>query len=86
MEELLSMFCCGYVLIIGVLVALVVVWVVSLIDVVRRDDSQFPQALRGNRGHDERLTWVLVVLLAGPLGAVIYQVVVVRPAKRSRSW
>ncbi|MBM3498774.1 MAG: PLDc_N domain-containing protein [Armatimonadetes bacterium] len=47
---------------IAAMIALMVLWIVALIDVARRE---FP-------GDNDKLMWVLVVVLAGWIGALIY--------------
>jgi len=51
-----------WLLIFGVSVAGVVLWIVMLVDVVRR---QFPD-------DNTKLMWVLIIVLAGWIGALIY--------------
>jgi len=51
-----------WILMFAAMIALMVFWVIALIDVAKRD---FP-------GQNDKLVWVLVVVLAGWLGALIY--------------
>lgn len=51
-----------WVVMIGIGIALVVFWIVAIIDVIQRE---FP-------GENDKLIWVLVVVLAGWIGALIY--------------
>lgn len=53
------------VLMIGV-IALTVWWIIVLVDVVKIPDHQYVAA------GTEKLTWVLVVVLAGQIGAIIW--------------
>ncbi|HDZ86433.1 MAG TPA: PLDc_N domain-containing protein [Actinobacteria bacterium] len=46
-------------------------WVWMLIDVVQRKDDDFPEP-----GPNTKMTWILVVILAGLIGAPIYYFVV----------
>ena len=46
----------------AVAIAAVVLWVIALVDVCRRE---FP-------GENDKLMWILVVVLAGWIGALIY--------------
>ena len=45
----------------------VVLWVFMLIDVVKRDDKDFPA-----KGENQKLIWILVVVLTSYIGAGIY--------------
>lgn len=64
------------------MVAMIVVWILSIIDVLQRADDEFPGALAGKPSPNEKLTWVLVTLLAGPLGGLIYRFMVMKPYPR----
>lgn len=61
-----------------------VLWIVALIDVLQRSDSQFPGAMRGTPNVNERLVWILVVLLGNGIGAIVYYFVVMQPYPRQR--
>ncbi len=52
------------------MLALMGVWIWMLVDVVKRDFT----------GENDKLVWVLVVVLAGWIGALVYYFVVKRPA------
>ena len=79
----LPLICCfgGLLLVVG-MVALFAVWIVSIVDVLQRTDGEFPSALGGNSSPNEKLTWVLVTLLAGPLGGLVYRFMVMKPYPR----
>ncbi len=80
---LFSAFCCfGYLVPIVVALALLVLWVVALVDVLQRQENQFPGVASGNPNPNERLIWVLVVLLLNGLGALVYYFMVMRPLPR----
>ena len=80
---LLSALCCfGYLVPIVVSAALLIFWVVALVDVLQRQDYQFPGVVSGHPNPNERLIWVLVVLLLSGLGAVVYYFMVMRPYPR----
>ncbi len=74
--------CFGELLVSVGMIAVIVVWIVSIIDVLQRTDDEFPGALAGSPSANDKLTWVLVVLLAGPLGGLIYRFMVMRPYPR----
>jgi hypothetical protein len=61
-----------------------VLWVVALIDVLQRSDTQFPGAMKGMSNANERLVWILVVLLGNGIGAIVYYFVVMQPYPRQR--
>jgi len=50
---------------------LFVVWIVMLVDVVKRDFTK----------ENDKIVWVLVIVLAGGIGAAVYYFVVKRPDK-----
>ncbi|MBI2665106.1 PLDc N-terminal domain-containing protein [Candidatus Woesearchaeota archaeon] len=59
---------------IAVMVALFVFWILMLVDVVKRN---FPN-------NNDKLVWVLVIVLAGIIGALVYYFVVKRKDKKKR--
>ena len=56
-----------------------VLWVIMLIDVVQRDDSQFP-----NPGGNERMVWILVVALTGWIGGLVYYFTIYRKLGKAK--
>lgn len=56
-----------------------VLWIMAIVDVISRHEWEFPNALQGRPNPNDRLMWVLVVLLAGVIGAVVYYFVVMKP-------
>ena len=46
---------------------LFVVWIMMLIDCAKRDNSEFP-----NAGESTKTMWLLIVILASGVGAIIY--------------
>jgi hypothetical protein len=46
---------------------LMALWIWMLIDCIKRDEDQFPPM-----GDNTKLIWILIVVLAGWLGAIIY--------------
>ena len=60
-----------YLLIFVVIIAGLVGWVLMLVDVVQRGEDEFP-----NKTKDQKLMWLLIVILAGYIGAFIYYLMV----------
>ena len=50
---------------------LFVVWIIMLVDCVKRDNSEFP-----NAGENTKIMWLLIILLSSGVGAIIYYFVV----------
>jgi len=50
---------------------LFVVWIMMLVDCVKRDNSEFP-----NAGESTKTMWLLIIILASGVGAIIYYFVV----------
>ena len=46
---------------------LFVVWIIMLVDCAKRDNSEFP-----NAGESTKTMWLLIVILASGVGAIIY--------------
>ncbi len=66
-------------LMMAVFALLFALWVWMLIDVVQRKDDDFPEP-----GPNTKMTWLLVVLLAGFIGAPIYYFVVKKKMDKSQ--
>jgi heme/copper-type cytochrome/quinol oxidase subunit 2 len=82
---LMSTMCCfAYLIPIGVGVAGMVLWIIAIIDVAQRKVNEFPNAQKGAESPNEQIVWVLVVVLTGIVGAIIYWVVVMRPYPRAK--
>jgi len=67
-------------LIMAVFALLFALWVWMLIDVVQRKDEDFPES-----GPNTKMTWILVVILAGLIGAPIYYFVVKKKMDKSQA-
>ena len=81
---LMSTLCCfAYLIPIGLGIAGMVLWIVTIIDVAQRPPSEFPHALKGESSPNEQIVWVLVVVLTGVIGAIVYWAVVMRRHPRS---
>ena len=46
---------------------LFVVWIMMLVDCVKRDNSEFP-----NAGESTKTMWILIIVLTSGVGAIIY--------------
>lgn len=60
----------------------IVAWIVAIVDVLQRDPADFPNARAGRADPNERLIWVVVIVLAGVFGAIVYYFIVMRPYPR----
>jgi heme/copper-type cytochrome/quinol oxidase subunit 2 len=56
-----------------------VIWLIALIDCARRDSKDFPDATENSK-----LIWILVIVLAGGIGAIIYYFIVMRKQPRKK--
>lgn len=54
-----------------VLLVTTVLWIIMLIDVLRREEDQFPA-----KGENQKMLWVLILLFGGIIGAIIYYILV----------
>ncbi len=54
-----------------------IIWIISLIDVLRKSDEDF-------KNSNERLLWVLIVLLGGWIGGVVYYFMVYRKNNKKK--
>lgn len=79
-----SFMCLIYAAVFVLGVGSMVLWLVALIDLVQRADSEFPSAIAGQPNANEKVMWLLVVLLAGSIGALVYYLTIMRKAPRGR--
>lgn len=63
-----TFFCCIYCLIILVALFFLFLWFWMLIDVIQRDDTRFGE----NTDSSNKPLWLLIILLTGGIGALIY--------------
>lgn len=56
-----------------------VVWIVALVDLIRRPDWEFPPS---RMSMNPRLVWSVIVVLLGGLGGLVYYLWVIRPYPR----
>lgn len=66
-------------LMVAISITSLVIWVLMVIDVIRRDDKDFP-----DQKENEKLMWLLIVLLTGAIGAIIYYFMVYKKMKDRR--
>jgi hypothetical protein len=84
--SMVSSACCfAYLIPVGVMVCFLVLWVIVLVDVLQRHEGDFPQARQGVFNPNERLIWVLVVVLGSGIGSLIYYFLVMKPYPRPRA-
>lgn len=63
-----------YALIFGVVVASLVIWILMLVDVAKRDFES----------ENDKIIWVLIVALTGIIGAIIYYFTVKKPEDKKK--
>jgi uncharacterized membrane protein len=56
---------------------LFVVWILMLVDCAKRDNSDFP-----NAGESTKTMWLLIVILAGGVGSIVYYFLVKKKMPR----
>jgi len=56
-----------------------VVWIIMLIDCARRENEDFPDA-----NPNSKLMWILIIVLAGGIGAIIYYFLVMRKMPKKK--
>lgn len=66
-------------------VAFTVLWIVTLVDLIQRPEGEFPNARQGRQDPNERLLWLLLILLVGGIGSIAYYVIVMKPYPRNRA-
>jgi hypothetical protein len=56
-----------------------VVWIIMLVDCAKRDNADFPDA-----NPNSKMMWILIIVLAGGIGAIIYYFLVMRKMPRQK--
>lgn len=79
-----SMMCFMYLIPMALAGVSIGLWVFVLVDVVQRLPEEYPNARAGRDDPNERMLWLLIVLLTGVIGAVVYYVVVMKPYPRQK--
>jgi Phospholipase_D-nuclease N-terminal len=76
---LASVCCFAYMVPVLLGVAGAVLWIVALVDLLQRADSEFPNHQPGS---NDKVVWILVVLFLNGIGALVYYLMVMRPYPR----
>ena len=79
-----SMMCLMYLIPMVLAAVSVAAWIVALVDVVQRAPEDFPNSRAGRDDPNERMIWLLIVLLVGAIGAIVYYFIVMKPYPRKR--
>ncbi|MBM3706079.1 MAG: DUF2516 family protein [Actinobacteria bacterium] len=56
-----------------------VIWIITLVDCAKRANEEFPGA-----GENTKLLWILIIVLAGGIGALIYFFLVMKKMPRKK--
>ena len=56
-----------------------VVWIIMLIDCAKRENEDFPDA-----NPNSKMMWILIIVLAGGIGAIIYYFLVMRKMPKKK--
>jgi hypothetical protein len=76
---LMGVFICLYVLAFAAGIFFFVVWVIALVDCAKRENLEFPSP-----SENSKVLWILIVVLAGGVGAIIYYFVVMKKMPRKK--
>jgi hypothetical protein len=76
---LMGVFVCLYVLAFAAGIFFFVVWIIALVDCAKRENMDFPSP-----SENSKVLWILIVVLAGGVGAIIYYFLVMKkmPGKK----
>ena len=66
---------CFYCLMILVSIGAMVLWIVMIVDVARREEKDFP-----DKGDNQKTIWLLIIILGGGIGAAVYYFLVYKKA------
>ncbi|MBM3708953.1 MAG: DUF2516 family protein [Actinobacteria bacterium] len=56
-----------------------VIWIITLVDCAKRENEDFPGA-----GENTKLLWILIIVFAGGIGAIIYYFLVMKKMPRKK--
>jgi hypothetical protein len=76
---LMGVFICLYVLAFAAGIFFFVVWIIALVDCAKRENLEFPSP-----SENSKVLWILIVILAGGVGAIIYYFVVMKKMPRKK--
>jgi hypothetical protein len=76
---LMSVFICLYVLALIAGIFFFVVWIIALVDCAKRENLEFPSP-----SENSKVLWILIVVLAGGVGAIIYYFLVMKKMPRKK--
>jgi hypothetical protein len=76
---LMGVFICLYVLAFAAGIFFFVVWVISLVDCAKRENLEFPSP-----SDNSKVLWILIIVLAGGVGAIIYYFLVMKKMPRKK--
>lgn len=77
-----ALMCLVYIVPLLIAAVSITIWVIALVDLAKRDPADFPQAHVGKDDPNERMLWVLAVVLGGAVGSLIYYFLVMRAVPR----
>jgi hypothetical protein len=76
---IMGVFVCLYVLAFAAGIFFFVVWIIALVDCAKRENLEFPSP-----SENSKVLWILIVVLAGGVGAIIYYFVVMKKMPRKK--
>lgn len=76
----MGIFMIFYLLMFVLLIVGLILWVIMLIDVVQRKEDEFPTP-----SNDQRTLWLLIVVIGGWIGALIYYITIYKKVGKAGS-
>jgi hypothetical protein len=76
---LMGVFVCIYALAVAAGIFSFVVWIIALVDCAKRENLEFPSP-----SENSKVLWVLIIVLAGGVGAIVYYFVVMKKMPRKK--
>jgi len=68
-----------WLLVMAISVVGIIFWILMLIDLVKREDDQF-----GSESKDQKMLWLLIVLLTSYVGALVYYFMVYKKVGKAK--